>query len=87
MSVKITGFDTLQKELAELQRAMASLDGEVAQLHFTPGDPASVQRAIEEMEAAVDRKAASYSSNPTVVKIAEGSKEAFRKRILETKEG
>jgi hypothetical protein len=83
MSVKITRGDKFQKELAELSSAMASLDGEVAQLRFTPSDPASVQRAIEEMEAAVDRKAAAYSSNPMVVKIAEASKEAFRKKIQE----
>ena len=38
------------------------------------------------MEAAVDRKAAGYSSNPMVVKIAEASKEAFRKKIQEIKD-
>ena len=47
MSVTITGLDKLQKDLAELSSALASLDGEVAQLRFTPSDPASVQRAIE----------------------------------------
>jgi hypothetical protein len=85
MSVKITGFDNLQKELAELSSALASLDGEIAQLRFTR-DPASVQRAIDEMEAAVDRKAAAYIHNPMVAKIAEASKEAFRKKILEMKD-
>jgi hypothetical protein len=45
-----------------------------------------VQRAIAEMEAAVDRKAAAYSHNPMVAKIAEASKEAFRKKILEMKD-
>ena len=65
---------------------MASLDGEVAQLRFTRSDPASVERAIAEMEAAVDRKAAAYSHNPMVAKIAEGTKEAFRKKIQEIKD-
>ena len=86
MSVKITGLDKLQKDLAELQCAMASLDGEIAQLRFDPGDPASVQRAIREMETAVDRKTTAYRSNPMVAKIAEGAKDAFRKKILETKD-
>lgn len=85
MSVKITGGDNFLKELAELQRAFASLDGEIAQLRFT-SEPASVERAIAEMEAAVDRKAAAYSHNPMVAKIAEASKDAFRKKILEMKD-
>ena len=85
MGVKISGLDKLQKELAELQRAMVSLDGEVATLRFDPDDPASVQRAIREMESAVDRKTAPYRRNPLVAKIAKGAKDAFRKKILETK--
>jgi hypothetical protein len=46
-----------QKELAELSSALASLDGEIARLSLS-SEPASIDRAIAEMEAAVDRKAA-----------------------------
>jgi hypothetical protein len=45
-----------------------------------------VERAIAEMEAAVDRKGAAYSHNPMVAKIAEASREASRKKILEMKD-
>ena len=85
MSLKITGLDKLQRDLKDAQRALASLDGEITRLRFNPNDPASVQQAIRQMEQAVDSKTAAYSSNPLVAKIAQGTKEAFRKRILEAK--
>jgi hypothetical protein len=59
-NVKITGLDEFQRKLDEFQKAMHSLDGTIAELRFDPKDPASVQRAVTEIEAAVDRKVAPY---------------------------
>ena len=82
ISVKITGFDKLQRQLEEAQRGLQSLNGTITTLQFNPHDPASVRQAIRQMELAVDGKVSSYSGNPLVSKIAEMTKQNFRQRIL-----
>lgn len=44
--IKITGLDKLQRGLAEVQRAMSHLDGELATVRFDPHDPSSIEAAI-----------------------------------------
>jgi len=85
MSMKITGLDKLQRELKELQAALQSLHGPIADLKFNPDDPDSIQEAINQMEQAVDEKAAAYSNNPLVSKVVNAVKAQFRQRILEKK--
>jgi hypothetical protein len=80
-SVKITGLDRLQSQLQEAQRGFEALNGEIASLRFSPGDPVGVARAIQEMEAAVDAKTALYAGNPLVSKVANAMKKGFRERI------
>jgi hypothetical protein len=82
---KITGFEKVQKELQEMQRAAQALDGEIAQISFNPDDPESVERAVHEMEQAVDAKAASYSHNAMVKAFIPEAKKAFEKRIRDAK--
>jgi len=81
--MKLTGLDELQKTLRDAQRAMESFNGELATLSIDPNNP---QSAITEMERAVDAKLAQYRGNTIVEKIAEASKEHFRKKILERAE-
>lgn len=78
--VELSGLDELQKTLADAQRAIESLDGELATLRVDPNNP---RAAIAEMERAVDAKLAPYRGNPIVEQIAEGSKEHFRNGILQ----
>lgn len=81
MNVSVSGnFDDLQRELQELQDAMASLNGDVARLNFT-SDPASVKAAIHQMERAVDSKLSGYPHNPLVAAVAEQAKEQYRNKI------
>lgn len=75
MSIKITGLDNLQRQLEEAQRGLEALKGTLATLKFDPADASSVQRAIRDMEQAVDNKIASYRNNPLVAKLAQKSKE------------
>lgn len=82
MSIKITSLHNFQRQLEEAQRGVEALNGTVATLKFDPADPASVQQAIRQMEAAVDGKVASYRNNPLVAKVAQAAKERFRERIL-----
>ncbi|WP_429234384.1 hypothetical protein [Aeromonas salmonicida] len=39
--LKITGLDKFQKELAEAQRVLEELDGELGTVNFHPHEPAS----------------------------------------------
>lgn len=52
---------------------------------FGPDDPASVQEAIRQMEAAVDAKSVPYRSNKLVMDLAAKSKEQFRQGIRSRK--
>lgn len=81
--IDMSGMEKLQRELKEMQTAVNSLDGEIAKVSFTPGDPESVERAVREMKQAVDQKASRYHSNPIVKAFAEESKKAFEKHLRE----
>ncbi len=79
--LKITGFDSVRRELDELARFSKALDGPLVTLNYDPEDKASVQEAIRQMERAVDAKAAPYRSNRLVMDLAAKTKDEFRRRI------
>jgi hypothetical protein len=81
--MKITGLGKLQKELAELQRVIGSLDGEIGTINFNPHDPASIESAISHLSALIDEKTGHYSSNSAAASIIENLKDAYRQGILD----
>jgi hypothetical protein len=83
INVNITGLDKLQRDLEDAQRALRSLDGEIATIKFDRDDDGSGQRAIRQMETAVDKKVAPYGRNALIAKVADVTKENFRKQIRE----
>jgi predicted nucleotide-binding protein len=83
MSFKISGLDKLQKQLRDVERAMRSLDGTIATLHFDPNEPASIQAAVAQMESAIDGKIACYRGNPIIQNAAEQMKESYREQIID----
>lgn len=83
MGFKITGFDKLEKNLRDAQRALHSLDGTIATLQFDPHEPASVLAAIRQMESIIDEKTARYRGNALVRNMAEKMKESYREQIEE----
>ena len=83
MSFKITGFDRLASNLAEAQKALAALDGELGTVRFDPNDPASIDGAVQEIERLVDERLGSYASNPIIGPLAQGMKERSRQAILD----
>ncbi|PMS29886.1 hypothetical protein B0G57_1417 [Trinickia symbiotica] len=85
--LKIDGLDKLTRQLEEASRAFKSLDGEIAQVSIVPGDEASVQTAIREMEAAIDRKAAPYRGNPLVDSVVKQLKETYRDDLIQRGRG
>jgi Mg/Co/Ni transporter MgtE len=79
----ITGLDKMMNDFDQLSKAMAELDGDITQVNFDPNDPASIEQAIQAMEAAIDARVSSYSSNEMVMGIVEELKEKYREGILE----
>lgn len=81
--IKITGFDKLQRELEEAQRALATLDGELGTVNFNPHDPSSIEAAIQNMNSMINERASAYASNPIVGPLIEQMKETYRENILQ----
>jgi ssDNA-binding replication factor A large subunit len=81
IKINIQGLDKLQRELKEAERAFSSLDGTITTLQFNPDDPASVQRAMREMDAAIDQRVRPYSRNPLVSELVLKMKAGYREQI------
>ena len=81
--MKISGFDKLQRQLKEAQKALSEVDGKLGEVHFNSEDPASIDGAIKEMERILDERVGRYASNPIVAPLIEGAKESYRQAILE----
>jgi hypothetical protein len=79
----VDGLDGLVRQLKDASQAFESLNGEIARVRVVPGDQASVQAAIEQMEAAIDQMAASYRGNPFVDPVVTALKEKYREHIIE----
>jgi hypothetical protein len=81
--MKITGLDAITKKMEQLAKFAGELDGDVANVSFDPHDPASIDQAINEVNAAIDERAASYGRNDWVENAADQLKEQARSAILE----
>lgn len=81
--MKIRGLDKLQKNLKQLERAMAELDGDLTTVSFDPADPQSIEIAIQNMEAEIDKRIGTDANNNLVAGLADQLKEHFRTAILE----
>lgn len=77
------GLDQLTKQLNEASRSFQSLDREIATVRIEPGDEASVQAAIHEMETAIDRKGAPYRGNPLVDAMVTRMMAKYRGHLIE----
>lgn len=77
------GLDGFVRQLKDASRAFESLKGEIAQVPVVPEDQASVQAAMERMEAAIDQKAAPYRGSPFVDPVVKALKEKYREYIIE----
>ncbi len=80
--MKLTGFDKLQRQLVEAQRAFAALDGELTTVRFDPADPASIETAVQRVEDVIDERVGRYATNPFVAPLIEQAKEQYRQAIL-----
>ncbi|HMP09509.1 hypothetical protein [Hydrogenophaga sp.] len=77
------GLDDLQRTLAEAQRALEAVNGELGTLSFNPEDPESVEAAIIESERLVDERLGKYANNPIVGPLIVQMKDSFRTAVIE----
>ena len=82
MDVNVNGFDELERNCEELQELIRSLEGEVTTVRVDPAEPQSIERAVQQMEQAVDRKLIDYQHNPLIAEFLERAKARFREQIL-----
>lgn len=80
--IKISGLDTLTKQLDEAQAALAELDEELGVVSFDPTDPASIEAAIQEAEGLVDERMAPYANNAIIGPLAEQMKNRYRDAVI-----
>jgi len=81
--VKIKGLDKLAKDAEQASKAMKNLDGDLGGVKFDPNDPASIERAIVEMEVMVDERIGTADKNPFVAPVAQAMKDSYRQQILD----
>lgn len=81
--MKITGLDTLSRKLKDLERAIDSLDGDIAHLTFDPHNPQSIETAIQDLYSTIDKRVAGYGHIDVVRTIVNALKENGRKAILD----
>ena len=79
---KITGLDQLTKQLSDAQKTVAALEGDLGTVRFNPDNPASIEAAIQSVNATIDARVGSYDTNPLVAPLIDAAKETFRKRII-----
>ncbi|EOV3157546.1 hypothetical protein ACOMXK_004335 [Enterobacter ludwigii] len=65
MGVKITGLETMQRQLKEVERATEALNGSY-DIHFDVNAPVSIENAIQEACCMLDERAYGYATNPMV---------------------
>ena len=81
--LEITGLDKRQDELKEAEQALNELDGELGVVNFDPGDPASIEAAIQSAMRLIDSRIEPYADNPIVGSLADQMKESYRENILQ----
>ena len=81
--VKISGLDRLTGQLGDAQKALENIAGELGTVSFDPNDPASVEAAIQSVEALINGRLGQYASNSIVARLAENMKEQYRESIID----
>jgi hypothetical protein len=76
------GLNNLSRQLEDASRVFQSLGGELAHVTVIPGDQASVQAAIQQVEATIDEKAALYHGNELVESMVQQLKKRYRDELI-----
>ncbi|WP_065615384.1 hypothetical protein [Pseudomonas moraviensis] len=79
----LKGIDKLQRQLADAQKVLQSLEGDLCTVNFNPRDPVSIEGAIQQISNLIDERVGTYTSNPIISSLAEQMKERYREKIIE----
>ena len=82
-NVTVSGLDELQNQFKELAKAIDTLNGQICEIKVNPDDPADIQRAIREVEDAVNSRISAFRDNPLIVQVGEAAKGRFREQLLQ----
>ncbi|UAJ11038.1 hypothetical protein [Polymorphobacter megasporae] len=80
---KTEDFDRLTRNFEEAHIALAGLQDELGSITFSPGDPASIEMAMRNIDAIIDRRLRAYLSNPMLLPIADQLKDRYHDAIGE----
>jgi hypothetical protein len=83
MMAQVTGFESVVRELEDAQKALEEIGGELGSVNFDPHDPASVEAAIQSMEALIDEKLGRYAGNSIISPLAVEMKQKYRAGIVD----
>ena len=79
----IKGLEKLQRQMAEAQKVLQSLDGDLCTVNFDPYDPTSIEAAIQQVVTVIDERVGHHNSNPIIGPLAEQMKAQYRADIIE----
>jgi hypothetical protein len=83
MPIKVSGLGDITRELDNAVKAIAALDGDLTKVRFDPSDPSSVETAIADMEAAIDKKVGAYRGNTIVESWIAEIKKKYRENLIQ----
>ena len=66
VTITVTGFDGLKRQINKVTRALASVNGTVAEVRLDGSGPANIETPMLQMEAAVDERIRPYAQHPFV---------------------
>lgn len=75
--------EQIARDMKQLQEALESIDGDLTTVTFNPHDPASIDAAIQQIEATLDERLGPYTTNPFVGPLLESMKENHRAGLIE----
>ncbi len=81
--IKVTGLDRLTRQFDDARKALANLGTELGTVKINPHDPASIDAAIQQIEATADRRLGAYTSNPIIGPLADQMKVKYRQGIID----
>ncbi|HCY56462.1 MAG TPA: hypothetical protein DF715_13400 [Oceanicaulis sp.] len=81
--VKIEGFDKLNRDIKDAQKALDELGDELGTVSFNPDDPVSIEGAIATMEQTIDQRVGRYARNSIIGPLITELKETYRQAILD----
>ncbi|ONF95173.1 hypothetical protein [Sphingomonas jeddahensis] len=81
--IRVKGLDDLTKTIADAQKALSAIEGDLGNVQFNPYEPSSIEAAIAEAENMIDSRLGKYSKNPIVAPLVSEMKERYRIGILD----